>query len=347
MSTTKRRHVRVGSYVVRSPFKVDGRYVVRARHVVTGHVRKISTRATSRAEAFRVVRSLLEAAPASESPTFSEAAEEYLALKPDLRASTRKEYGYCFFTVYQEALGAIQLDAIRPADVDRLLANPDWAPKTRANHLGNLRALFRWARRRGLVSDDPTEGIRARRTPRRRGRALTYEECRRLLNACPPFSPIHTAILLALYTGLRRGNVLGLRWDWITDNVKIEIPASEFKSDHDHVVPVHPELRTHLEQLSRSEELVLGRRYYDLRKPWIAALREAGLECRFHDLRHTFCSFLTASGAPFPVVKALMGHSLSSEISLRYSHPSWSQLVDGIDRLPTISTLGTTSQPAA
>lgn len=334
----KRRHVRVGLFVVRNPFKLDGRYVVRARHTLTGQVRKIATRATSRAEAIRVARAVLEAAPerASRCPTFQEAATDFLALKADLRASTRREYTYCFDRVYNAVLGLKALDAVRPVDVERLLSNPDWAPKTRANHLGNLRAFFRWARRHGLVAGDPTEGIRVRRTPRRRGRALTFGESARLLDACPPLSPIHTAVLVALYTGLRRGNVLGLRWAWVSlDNARIVIPSSAFKSDHEHVVPVHLKLRAHLERLPRDGEFVLGHRYHDLRKPWNNALKVARLSgVRFHDLRHTFCSYLTAALVPFPVVKALMGHSLSSEISLRYSHPSWEQLEDGVERLP-------------
>src|SRR5262245_39897527 len=56
-----------------------------------------------------------------------------------------------------------------------------------------------------------------------------------------------------------------------------------------------------------------------IKSAWISVREAAGVECRFHDLRHTACTKMAEAGVPEATMKALMGH-LSKGMIERYSH---------------------------
>jgi len=76
-----------------------------------------------------------------------------------------------------------------------------------------------------------------------------------------------------------------------------------------------------------------GKPYVDIRKGFKAALRRTGIKnFRFHDLRHTFASYLVMGGIDLKTVQELLGHK-SFEMTLRYAHLSSDHKKAAIEKL--------------
>ncbi|WP_295867081.1 tyrosine-type recombinase/integrase [uncultured Oscillibacter sp.] len=113
-------------------------------------------------------------------------------------------------------LGEKPIDAVVPDDISRALARV--APLSESTYRGVvmlLRRIFGTARRNHLISDDPTDGISSKGgRPATEKTALTNEEVGILLDSVKGLR-VETFILLGLYAGLRREEILGLQWDCV------------------------------------------------------------------------------------------------------------------------------------
>jgi integrase len=186
-----------------------------------------------------------------------------------------------------------------------------------------LRHLLRLAHEEwGELSTVPK--IRTEKEPEGRLRWLTEDEATRLLAACRKSRNTALADLVefCLFTGLRQGEALGLTWDRVDRSrgvVRLELTKSGRRRE------VPPGLNA---------DAVLARRWTDgakgyvfgsckwnsFRSAWEAALAAAGIESfRFHDLRHTFASWLVQRGRTLKEVQEALGHQTIT-MTMRYSH---------------------------
>ena len=154
--------------------------------------------------------------------TCSYTVAEYAALQLELIRPQVKE---ATFIGYEERvqlyiaappLGEKPIDAVVPDDISRALARV--APLSESTYRGVvmlLRRIFGTARRNRLISDDPTDGISSKGgRPATEKTALTNEEVGILLDSVKGLR-VETFILLGLYAGLRREEILGLQWDCV------------------------------------------------------------------------------------------------------------------------------------
>jgi len=187
-----------------------------------------------------------------------------------------------------------------------------------------------------VLSEAPK--IRLEREPQGRLRWLTPDEARALLEACRAQRPARLADLveLALYTGLRQGELLGLTWTAV-DRASGVLRVEVSKSGKRRLVPLNGPADAVLARLGGGEDLVFGTRSWDaFRDHWEAAVEAAGLEdLRFHDTRHTFASWAMQRGASLPKLKDLLGHS-SLAMVMRYAHLSPEHLRSAVARLDTV-----------
>ncbi|MGD0921670.1 MAG: site-specific integrase [Terriglobia bacterium] len=168
-------------------------------------------------------------------------------------------------------------------------------------------------------------------------RVLSYEEEAKLLQACdhpelhflaPHLKPI---ILVAVYTGLRRGEILRLRWaDIDLDNGILIVRKSKTRAGQGRVMYVNAVLRATLQQW---REEVEGEWVFpspknskehvgDIKHSFCRAVKIAEIpHITFHQLRHTFCSRLSDAGVPLAVIQELAGHA-SIVMTRRYMHPA-------------------------
>jgi integrase len=221
------------------------------------------------------------------------------------------------------------------------------AAKSIVNDLGLLGAIYGHACRRGWCDRNPVADVERPRHGRRDLdiRFLTLTELEALLGAVPDSQLGQTervAYLAAALSGMRRGELLALRWmdvDWQAGLVRVRrnythgafgTPKSRRSS---RAIPLaarlQQELQAHQARSAYTSELDLvfchpaTGRVLDpskLYKRFKATAARAGLRpVRFHDLRHTFGTRMAAAGAPLRAVQEWMGHSDYRTTSL-YAH---------------------------
>ena len=165
---------------------------------------------------------------------------------------------------------------------------------------------------------------------RKRERILTIEEEQRLLKAaCANTRRGHLKqiIITALDTGMRKGEILKMRWkDVDFENSMIIIQSFNAKTQRERKVAMTARLASELEQLWKasdqdSEALVFGITD-DVKRSFSSARAEAGLpDVRFHDLRHTVATRLVSRHIELAEVGKLLGHNQPST-TYRYVNPN-------------------------
>jgi integrase len=168
------------------------------------------------------------------------------------------------------------------------------------------------------------------RVENHRLRFLSQEEISRLLGAC--HARIYPAVVCAIMTGMRRGEILRLSWKDVDLEHKI-LYVLESKSGKPREMPIAGKLHEVLATLGPKQGLVFDIPVITLRRYFDAALKKAGIqEFRFHDLRHTFASHYIMRTNDLPALQALLGHH-SPVMTQRYAHLSRTHLKGGIELL--------------
>jgi integrase len=124
-------------------------------------------------------------------------------------------------------------------------------------------------------------------------------------------------------TGLRRGELLALRWESIDFNRQsLTVEGGTAKNRQTRHVPLNDGATRVLKRWH--EQATGGQRVFEARTgfktAWVKLLKRAEItKFRWHDLRHHFASRLVQAGVPLNTVRDLLGHS-SVAMSLRYAH---------------------------
>jgi integrase len=215
-----------------------------------------------------------------------------------------------------------------------------------------LRAMYRRAMSRGEVAINPTTGLEVPAVRGGRDRIASPTEGAALLAALP--STDRAVWATAMYAGLRRGELRGLRWedvDLATGKLRVERgwddlegPIEPKSREGKRTVPIAAALRDHLIEhrmsSGRSEGLVFGidgRRPFDPSKlterarrawgweraaddKWIAGESGALAPITLHECRHTFASLMIAAGVNAKALSTYMGHFSISITLDKYGH---------------------------
>jgi integrase len=205
-------------------------------------------------------------------------------------------------------------------------------PKTINNVLTTLRHMLQVARKRGLIDRLPE--ITRMKAPPSKFDFLTFEESERLIAHAE--GEWRTMIIVALRTGLRRGELLGLRWEDV-DLVRGKLYVQQSyvrgvfglpKSGKPREVPLSNQARQALQahRHTRSERVFCdaeGRPFKTgilLSKLWrMCRLAKLGRKIGWHVARHSFASHLVMRGVAIRAVQEMMGHA-SIVITQRYAH---------------------------
>jgi len=210
-----------------------------------------------------------------------------------------------------------------------------------------LSKVFSLAVRDGLASSNPCLQVGKLREANKRYRYLTPEEEKNLLEALSgPRSHLRPLVILALESGGRRGELLGLTWDRV-DLAQDVLVFADTKSAKDRTVPLSDEAHRILVELraSATSDLVFpspktGRRITDVKRGFKAACRQANIaDFRFHDLRHTFATRLAENGVEAFTIAALLGHA-DLRMKSRYAHatnPNLRRAIKGLRKSNVVS----------
>ena len=216
---------------------------------------------------------------------------------------------------------AIKIEISRsysPASVNRILAY--------------IKHLFSIAQLQEEVDSNPVKKVKFLKEPAGRLRYLSKQEINRLLGVCK--GEVKDFIRLALNTGLRRGEVLSLKWSDI-DFCNKMIVVQESKSGQKGVIPMNQEVYNVLRNMRKKrkgEEKVFHIGKHISRK-FAQSAKEAGIEnVRLHDLRHTFASYLAMKGCNLITIQKLLRHKTLNMV-LRYAHLSQPHLQEAVKNL--------------
>ena len=203
------------------------------------------------------------------------------------------------------------------------------SPATVNRYLAYLSHAFTIAVREWQWLDsNPVKRVSKLKESRGRVRFLSDDERERLLEACRESQEplLYPLVFLALSTGARQGELLGLCWpdiDWERGLAVIH----ESKNDERRALPVTGAVLELLRERSKlrrvDTDLIFANsraRASFPRIPWEKALREAEIDdFRFHDLRHSAASYLAMSGATLAEIAEVLGHKTLAMVK-RYSH---------------------------
>lgn len=198
----------------------------------------------------------------------------------------------------------------------------------------------------GLLESNPfKKGKRLMfKVDNQRKRFLNEAEMEALLRECPRhLKPIvHTALL----TGMRREEVLSLKWEQVRDDF-IYLDGAMTKSGKGRQIPINESLAEVLSEVRLEKQLkspfvfcdAQGRRFQDVKNSFQGACRRAGIrDFTFHDLRHTFASHLVMQGAGLAAVQKLLGHA-DIKMTMRYSHLSPGHLQETVALLGNLPSI--------
>jgi integrase len=193
--------------------------------------------------------------------------------------------------------------------------------------LAYFSSIINHARREWDINiSNPVLLVKKPPSPQGRNRILTLEEEQQLLIACKPKAnrSIYTRpfVILALETGMRRGELLGLKWEDL-DLVKRTAFLRLTKNGESRTVPLSPKAIETLQSLPRSiDGRVLPINYAALENNFKRARERAGISnLRIHDLRHTAVTRLSEKFSNPLELSAITGHKQLNMLK-RYYHPN-------------------------
>jgi excisionase family DNA binding protein len=211
------------------------------------------------------------------------------------------------------------LDKLSSLDIEKFKAarlQDGVTPSTINTYLKVLKCMFNVAITWGYTQANPVCKVRMySEAEARRDRVLTPEEEERLLKVSPKV--LRSIILVALNTGMRRGEILQLKWEDI-DLENRSFSVKKTKSGKPRTIPINSRLLVELLKVKRENphssfvftSPKTGGPFKTIRKCFESACKKAEIQkLRFHDLRRTFGSRLALAGVDLNRIKELLGHA--------------------------------------
>jgi integrase len=235
------------------------------------------------------------------------------------------------------------------------------APGTYNAHVNFLKSLFRVLKTKAGIVANPWEEIPTLPKEREGRRMFTPDELKKVCETAT--GSLRYMIAVGLYTGMRLGDVVTLRWDAIRlEEGFIEImPMKTRRTNKKIRLPIHPVLEVMLKELrtrSKGEYLfpedrvAYGKDRCSITQKFQALLGDCGIKTTetaasehrrraiirtgFHSLRHSFVSLCAANRVPQVAIMELVGHGSPAMTNL-YSHAGDEQKAKAIAGLPTFA----------
>ncbi len=229
--------------------------------------------------------------------------------------------------ILKEFFGNVYLSEITPYEIEKFKSKRKAEVKesTINRAVSLLQGMFNKAIEWGYVEENPASKVKKFKENNSILRYLSIEEIQKLIKSAPT-ETIRNIILLALNTGMRKNEILNLKWTDIDLESQL-LYIRDSKNKEGRQIPLNDTLHQIFKNKNSSlNEYVFinsnGERYRDIRKLFQKALDTSEIKnFRFHDLRHTFASHMVMSGVEIITVSKLLGHK-SIEMTMRYAHLS-------------------------
>ena len=257
---------------------------------------------------------------------FYDFAKEYLQwAKTNKKASS---YGreISRMRVLNKEFEAKPIQAITAWDIERYKAKrkEKVKPASVNRELALLKHMYSMAIQWGKLKDSPAKKVKLLKGEIKRVRFLIPEEINTVLSNCSDY--LKPIVIVALHTGMRKGELLGLQWPQIDFEQGI-ITLIDTKNSERRDIPMNETVRETLMAIERNGSAVFCKgdiaTFKRVGRAFDVAVRKSGIEdFRFHDLRHTFASnLIMQEGVELNDIRELLGHKQLT-MTLRYAHLS-------------------------
>ena len=204
--------------------------------------------------------------------------------------------------------------------------------------LSVLRHVLYWAVDERLFAANPLARMKMARERHTRRQVLSVAEEVLLLGAAKEH--LRAMILIALDTGMRRGEITGQKWEDVDFFQKVLfVTRSKTPEGESRAIPLTERLFNFLVEHHKPGGLVIafrGRPVRIVKRSWKTALKNAGIRhARLHDLRHTFNTRLMEAGVLQEIRMTLMGHSPGARVHALYTHIELPAKREAIRKLET------------
>lgn len=265
--------------------------------------------------------------------TVKELVDRFLEAKErSVRASTYRHYEMSMRLNVVPFIGDYLVTDVTTDVIDDLVGR--WIEKknmekvTIKTQRAILKVLFKMAVDKGYIVKNPVADTSRVRVPHKEMKTLSQEEAKRLLGFAKEYSePMYLLILLALTTGMRRGELLGLCWDCVLDD-KIRVWRNLIQTKEGpkldepkttagrRTISVAKDVVEKLQVMRGDSEYVFrwngwgdNTTFSRVADAFREVLKRAGISgFRFHDLRHTHATQLISQGVDIKTVSKRLGH---------------------------------------
>jgi integrase len=300
------------------------------RDPLTGKPRRVYLSAQTPAELREKVRKArAEAVRVTNAPTLADYAAAWLKrAQHRVSRATYLSYGTVLRAWVLPAIGSVEVSRLTPAHIEAMQAEL----AARGLSLGTIGRSRRVvvtvlsdAERDGVIVRNPARLARPPRPAAKPPRALTPEEVARVVDAAREAGTVGSVVMLAVSTGLRRGELLALRWEDVTADT---LTVRQGKTARSRRTISLPALAREAIDRQRGNGLpyvfAIGPRPLDrhtVAVGWHAIQKQADVPAaRLHDLRHTVATLLLSRGVPVTDVSAMLGHANAAITMGVYAH---------------------------
>lgn len=276
--------------------------------------------------------------------------------RPKLKEKTAHSYEYLIDDHIIPRLGHLRLTGLTPLHVEQMqeaMLTKGLSPRTTAYCRAILRRALQQAVRWGLVARNVAQDVEPPRQAPRRLEVWTPEEARRFLEVAEPHK-LYPLFYLALITGLRRGELLGLRWQdvdlasgridivqnlvMVGNKPVLQTPKTAHSARTIYIGPDAAGVLVRQREQQAAWQEKAGNGWLNsgliftgedggplgttaVNKPWKALKEQAGVtSIRFHDLRHTYASLAMLRGLQPKTISERLGHSNVAFTLHTYAH---------------------------
>ncbi len=273
-------------------------------------------------------------------------------VRPSVADTTHDRYAMLVRLQITPHLGTLPLSRLRATHVEHMLAKlkEDGAgDRTRLMTVAVLGTACRWAVKKKLIAHNPIADVERPRVERKPMKVWDGEQCRAFL-ATAATDRLYALYVVALTTGLRQGELLGLSWldvDFANGILSVsrqlrelrgKVYLGELKTESSRRAIALPKIALDALHEHRKAALAAGRDVKDgtiflahngelmhksnfLRYDFFPLMKRSDLpRIRFHDLRHSAATLLLAQGENPKVVQERLGHSKIEMTLNTYAH---------------------------
>ena len=259
--------------------------------------------------------------------SFQDLCKEYLGYgrTNGKRSLERDKYSIKALMTHFEHLKINQINPMMIETYKRKRLEEKKSCATVNRELAALKHMFNLARKWKLMRENPMHDVKLFKEEKYEMRILEKVEADLLIDAA--VEHLKPIIIVALNSGMRKGEILNLSWNDI-DFVKYTIHVKHTKSGKDRILPISSLIAEVLKGQDMSSKWIFpnpqrkDRALKDISSSFKTAYKRCGIEkLRFHDLRHTAATWMVNAGIDLVTIKEILGHS-TIQMTMVYCHSS-------------------------